>query len=72
MKEISFKSLEGGCVVVSVANTLVANNLEGDEVVTLTRAVTLDCICGKYAAVRDKERKRTEVVKMMINRGNTK
>ena len=71
MEEIALNALECGGVVVAVANTLVTDNLEGDEVMALTRAVTLDRVGGKYATVGDEDRECTEVIEVMIDRRDT-
>ena len=42
MKQISLNALEGGGIVVTITNTLVGNNLEGNEVMSLASTVTLD------------------------------
>ena len=67
MLEISLESLEGGCVVISVTDSLIRNYLDSYEMVPLARSVTLYCICGEYISVRDKYGQSTEIVKMMIN-----
>lgn len=51
MKNISLYFLERRCIVVTVAYTLIRNNSEGYEAVTLTGSVTLYGVRGKYISV---------------------
>ena len=58
MEHISLDALERRCVVESVADTLVGNDLEGNEMVTLLGSVALYSISGIYATVGYKARQR--------------
>ena len=66
--KISLQSLEGGRIVISVTNTLVGNDLQGDEMMTLASSVALDRIGTKYATVGDKDGQIAKIIEMVIDR----
>ena len=66
--KISLQSLEGGRIVISVTNTLISNNLQGDEMMTLASSVTFDRIGTKYATIGDKYGQISKIVEMVIDR----
>jgi len=69
--KISLELLHRRCVVESVANTLVCNDLECNEVVIFLRSVGESHLLGEHLSVRDEDGEMAEVVKVVVDCGNT-
>ena len=65
-------SLKCGCIIVSIANSFVGYYLNCNKMMPLSRTVSLYCIRCEYITVRNKDRKSSEIINMVINCGNAK
>ena len=67
MEEVSLESLKCGGVVIAVTDTLICNNLDGDEMMSLSCTVSLDRISGENVAVGNEYGQGAEVVEMVVD-----
>ena len=65
------KLFECACIIVSVGYTLIGNNGEINVFVFFNAAVFLNFKSGSFCTESDEYRAGSEVIKMMINRGNS-